>query len=261
MNPIHPLTNTTPFPNGLIDEVMPTLRDTEWRLLCVVVRHTLGWRDGSQKGQRKASDWLTHRQLKAQTGRDSEAISKAVDALVKRGIIEVWSDTGKRLTTPHARRRCGGRLYFRLKPLVPKSEVSTLESEIRNPKTTKETQHKISPYGGKRAELPNPDVKQFIHIYIETFKRHTASGDPPPIAWGKDGALVKQLLRVYSYDRLVDLLQQFFASDDTWIRKLGYSIGAFRASIPKLLVAERVTATYRRDPATRRWVKLHEERS
>ena len=29
--------NYTPFPNKLIDEVMPTLRDTEWRVLCVIL--------------------------------------------------------------------------------------------------------------------------------------------------------------------------------------------------------------------------------
>jgi len=32
-----PSTNTTPFPNYLLNEVMPTLKDTEWRLLCVIV--------------------------------------------------------------------------------------------------------------------------------------------------------------------------------------------------------------------------------
>jgi hypothetical protein len=35
----HPLANTTPFPNVLF-ELMPTLKDSEWRVLCLIVRQT-----------------------------------------------------------------------------------------------------------------------------------------------------------------------------------------------------------------------------
>ena len=42
----------TAFPNVLLDQVMPSLRDTEWRLLCVIVRQTVGWnRDGKPKAR------------------------------------------------------------------------------------------------------------------------------------------------------------------------------------------------------------------
>ena len=59
------------------------------------------------------------------------------------------------------------------------------------------------------------------------------------IAWGKDSKIIKELLTLYSYSRLVELLHQFFASKDKWIRDSGYSIGAFRAAINKLLTQER----------------------
>ncbi len=282
------LASFTPFPNALF-ELMPTLRDTEWRVLCVIVRQTLGWRDGAGR-QRKQTNWLTHRQLKAQTGRDSEALSKAIDTLVRRGLIEVWDETGHRLMTPAARRGCRGRLFFRLRRdwvssvisqsemEQPKTEGRSSESEVRKANTTKETQTKYPPDGGERGdahspaegntplkrkpppEPPNPDVKRFLRTYIAIFKKHTISGDPPPISWGKDGKLVKDLLKVYAYDRLVDLLRQFFHSDDEWIRKTTYSIGAFQAAIGKLLVAERMTIIERRDPLTGRWVKVREER-
>src|SRR5687767_8225177 len=142
------LAQTTPFPNVLLDQVMPTLRDTEWRLLCVIVRQTLGWQDKRHHGARKAADWLTHNQLQRRTGRASEAICGAIDALVQRGFIEVRNATGQALWTSRARRRCGDQLFYSLGPsllkrLEPNSNTKAYltfsESEIRKPKTTKAT--------------------------------------------------------------------------------------------------------------------------
>src|SRR5688572_27745316 len=79
---------TTPFPNILLDEALPLLKDTEWRLLCVIVRQTLGRYDRETQA-RKQRDWLTREQLKARTGRDSEALTKAIDTLVKAHYIVV----------------------------------------------------------------------------------------------------------------------------------------------------------------------------
>jgi hypothetical protein len=107
---------STPVPNLLLDQIMPTLSDSEWRLLCVVCRQTLGFTSGDGSGQRRGRDWLTHRQLKARTGRASAAISKAVDGLVRKGLIEVQAMDGQPLLTPQERRRCQGMLFFCLAP-------------------------------------------------------------------------------------------------------------------------------------------------
>lgn len=100
---------------------MPALSDTEWRLLGVIVRQTLGWRekdgrDGNGGPARKGRDWLTHRQLKSRTGRASEAVSRAVDGLVRKGLILVTGMDGRPLLTPAERRRCQGALFFALAP-------------------------------------------------------------------------------------------------------------------------------------------------
>lgn len=152
--------STTPFPSALLDEVMPTLRDTEWRLLCVIVRQTLGWQE--ETGRRKNRDWLTHRQLKARTGRSSEAVCRAIETLVARDLIEVEDKEGRRLETPQERQHRQGQLFFRLAPRLaqwstdkqgdqaresredgvdrfPKTETPISESEITKAKTTKET--------------------------------------------------------------------------------------------------------------------------
>lgn len=99
------------LPNRLVDTVLPTLKDTELRVLLIVIRQTWGWRD--PHGRTKARDWLSHRQLVRRTGRGSEAVSGAIAALVERELIAVEDSTGHVLATAAERRRHLGRLYFR----------------------------------------------------------------------------------------------------------------------------------------------------
>jgi hypothetical protein len=105
---------TTPFLNTLLDDVMPALTDSAWRIVCVIVRQSSGWKDG--KGGRKTSDWLTQRQLIAKTGRSSEALSRALDVLVRRDIIEVRTASGRLLETALQRRQARGRIYYAIHP-------------------------------------------------------------------------------------------------------------------------------------------------
>lgn len=109
---------STPMPNRLLDQVMPTLSDSEWRLMCVICRQTLGFASGDGTGRRRVRDWLSHRQLKARMGRASAAVSKAVDGLVRKNLIAVQGIDGQPLVTPAERRRCQGALFFSLAPRV-----------------------------------------------------------------------------------------------------------------------------------------------
>ena len=149
--------------------------------MCVVVRQTLGWEDG--QGGRREADWLTQSQLKARTGRASEAVSRAIDGLVRKGLVQVCSEAGEALATPQSRRRCSGRMLFGLAPQAldtPQSasdaqrpplqrpaadregmaadDDSSLSeqgyslSELRKANTTKETQDKTTPGGVPREE-------------------------------------------------------------------------------------------------------------
>ena len=61
--------------------------------------------------------------------------------------------------------------------------------------------------------------------------------------------IARDLLKVYSYERLVTLLSQFFASDDSWFEKSGYSLPCFKNSISRLLLREgRTVLTTRATP-------------
>lgn len=109
------LANTTPFPNLLLDRIMRFVSDTEWRVLCVIVRQTYGWQ--------KAEDWLSHSQLKSYTGRESAAVSRAVDTLVKRGLIVIRDRSERRLHSTAERRRSRSGLIFAIHPLLTDSSL------------------------------------------------------------------------------------------------------------------------------------------
>lgn len=107
---------TTSVPNFLLDKAMPRLRDTEWKLLCVIVRQTFGWSAG--QGERKQSDWLSHYQLKRRTGRSSAPVSRAIDTLVRAGLIVVRDNFGRELLTRQSRRQAHCRLSFSIAPSI-----------------------------------------------------------------------------------------------------------------------------------------------
>lgn len=123
---------TTPFPDWLLDRLMPRLRDVEWRLICVLVRQTLGWQAGD--GNPKQSDWLSHSQLRRRTGRSSSAISPAIDFLCRNRLVEIDDGLGRLLPTAFERRKHRGRLYFRLnmERLKHKQKRLKLKKRIQN---------------------------------------------------------------------------------------------------------------------------------
>lgn len=106
---------STPVPNVVLDQVLPKLRDTELRVLLVIVRATLGWVD-PLTGGRKEREWLSSRQLRVKTGRESAAISQALDCLAKAQLILITDRNGQTVDTPAKRRRLRSKLCFRLHP-------------------------------------------------------------------------------------------------------------------------------------------------
>ena len=126
-----PQRGSTPFPNALLDFWMPRLKDTEWRVLSVVVRQTMGWQS-PVTGQRKTCDWLTQAQLKRRTGRHSAALSSAIRGLVALKLIEVRDASGELVSSPKARRLMRGRLFFSLRGSLAKSEVQKANTTKRN---------------------------------------------------------------------------------------------------------------------------------
>lgn len=83
------------MPNIVLDRLLPTLKDTELRLLLATIRLTSGWnRDGRPV-------YLPYRRIKQMTGRESAAISQALRSLAQKGLIHSTSSpTQKAVSKP-----------------------------------------------------------------------------------------------------------------------------------------------------------------
>ena len=87
----------TKIPNLVLDRLLPTLKDTELRILLVLLRQTVGW------NRPDSTVILSYRRLKETTGRESEAISNALNSLSKKGLIHIQgrrSDRKSKLYKP-----------------------------------------------------------------------------------------------------------------------------------------------------------------
>ncbi len=56
-----------------------------------------------------------------------------------------------------------------------------------------------------------------------------------PVNGGKDGKLLKDLRAIYSDMEIEAFMAAFFLMDDPFFREAGYSLGCFRACLPKVI--------------------------
>ena len=152
--------NTTQTPNIIFNGIMKEMSDTELRVVLIVTRATLGWVLDKEKGMRKVEDWISHYQLKEKTGRESGAISKAIDRCIQKGWIEARDKEGNLLDTKDKRR--GKNIFYRLGPeilLKTSSEsedvlVTSSKSEIHKPNFEKQSIQKV--ISTKLTDTKNP---------------------------------------------------------------------------------------------------------
>lgn len=105
--------NTTPVPNWVFDTYLKELNTGELKVLLVVTRQTLGWKDETAECKRKERDWISGSQLQAKTGSGRRTISCAIESLVKKGLIKVSDSRGCILDTPDKRKGVS-RLFYQL---------------------------------------------------------------------------------------------------------------------------------------------------
>lgn len=80
-----PLThrNWTKLPNHLVDKLLPSLTDTELRVLLIVLRQTVGW---NRPG---VAVTVPYRKLTRLAGRSSTTVVKAVRSLEGKGLVHI----------------------------------------------------------------------------------------------------------------------------------------------------------------------------
>ena len=96
----------------------------------------------------------------------------------------------------------------------------------------------------------DPNVKSFLNWWKETFTQKT--GQPYPLDFGKDGTLIKRLLKTYPVEDLQSLATAFFRDEQA--QRRGFSIGIFKLEIPRLITIKAMNPIEqaKRDMAERR---------
>jgi hypothetical protein len=118
---------------------------------------------------------------------------------------------------------------------------------------------KERPCPARARPVPDGRVKAFIDFWYEKFK--TRFGSPYVISGEKEGALVKKMLSVLDLEELQALAENFFDSDDEWVRKSGFTLGAFFSQINKL-AAQRHRGGAKKSPiiaGAEKWLQMMEE--
>ena len=127
-----------------------------------------------------------------------------------------------------------------METVIKKDKASLSKKRHTKETTTKETTTKENIYCDKtiikkdNATLTMPAIKVFIDFYYEEFKNRF--GTPPHIQGGKDGSIVKALLKKVPLEELKELLLKFFESSDKFIQTSGYTMGIFNSQINKLKI-------------------------
>lgn len=105
--------NTTSVPNAVFDLYLKDLNLAELKVLLVIIRQTLGWKDKQTKSERKEYDWISGSQLALKTGASKRAINTAIRILVEKNLIDVLDAFGNLLDSPE-KRKGKQKLFFRL---------------------------------------------------------------------------------------------------------------------------------------------------
>lgn len=85
----------------------------------------------------------------------------------------------------------------------------------------------------------NPQVKTFLKFWGDLWSKEVGRGKVYPCAFGKEGKIVKELLKIYSLEDIQTYTENFFRSDDEFVRHSGYTIGAFKFCLPRLIAKAR----------------------
>jgi len=75
--------------------------------------------------------------------------------------------------------------------------------------------------------------KQLLTTFDVLYQRKI--GARYPVNGGKDGALLKGLRAIYSDMEIEAFMAAYFTMEDPFFREAGYSLGCFRACLPKVI--------------------------
>jgi phage replication O-like protein O len=225
----------TPFANELLEAILRTpLTSREQKCLLAVARETYGWS--------KKAKGVTAYRISTLTGIQRTQVSRALKALKARNIISngsegigVQKDYEAWLPAmgfnPHLVQAQPGSGHTR-SDSDPKtgSKPNRVIGSNSNPHKTRKQESKDT---GATATAHQRIMAEYRQLFMEKF------GNPPVIAGGRDGTIVKELLRHRQLDEVLTLLRGFFRVGTLWTREnAAYDLPAFKAVYNKLLVMQ-----------------------
>lgn len=115
---------TTQFPNVLVDTHLPNLTESEIKMILVILRQTNGWVD-KKTGGRKTRDWISHGQFMKKTGLCRRVISKSLQSLVEKDLIQITCRYGNSLHRAEDRKGVA-RLFYSFQAESVRPKIQTL---------------------------------------------------------------------------------------------------------------------------------------
>jgi hypothetical protein len=131
---------TTQVPNFVFDNFLSQLTEAELKILLVVIRQTIGWFDKAT-GKRKSRDRITGSQFIKKTGMSKRVITKTIQSLSVKKLIQVTDFGGKELFES-LERKGKTHLFFTLHPV----HLTTLTSAPNISEPVHETYHNKTNY-------------------------------------------------------------------------------------------------------------------
>ena len=196
----------------------------EMQCLWVIFRKTYGWH--------KKEDSISLSQFCQTTNLKKPRICHALQKLLSKKVIIIakndngitnygfnkdfdsWMPLPKKVTLPKMAKG-GAKKGNESLPLLGHTKETIQKKTIQKKKTLSGT-------------------RKFLLFYKEKFEEHFEI--EPLIDWGKDSRITSDLLKTISLDELKSLLEDFFLSEDKFIRQTGYTIGVFKTQINKLKI-------------------------
>ena len=108
---------TTQVPNVLFDIHLRELTESELKILLVVIRQTIGWYDKAT-GKRKERDRITGSQFRQKTGLSKRIVTKTIQSLSVKNLIQVTDLEGKELGES-MERKGKTHIFYTLHPAIP----------------------------------------------------------------------------------------------------------------------------------------------
>lgn len=194
----------TKFPNWIIDNVMPECSPNEWKIVCAIVRNTIGWN--------KDSDIISYTQIETAAGiKSRKTISDCIQSLVDKGIV---------------RREKAGRQSFKysIKLVQNMNQFKNCTSSKIEPDITK-TSSKIEPELVQK--LNTQKKKENINkvtIYAALFEGLTGFSPPHETSAHYEDDWYKPLSAIIEQSSNDAEIEQRITYGITQNRKNGYTI-------------------------------------